>query len=101
MQGLTHNGNESFHAKMWNRAHKIKFARTEIINSVAQTTIPDHNFGYYKATLLDHIQARTEALNRSLELQDTQRKMNATTRKIPKNVKITKKNERIYTAGGF
>ena len=102
VQGLTQNANESFHSKMWQRAHKIKYAGRLRIKFVARTTVLDHNFGYQKASILKALNISTEDLDKSLEIQEKRRKQKGAlpqrTKKKAKNIKKSKKD---YASGQF
>ena len=98
---MTQNANESFHSKIWSRAHKTKFAGAPRIQFVCKTTILDHNFGYQKATVLKSLKIDSEALEKSLEIQDKERKKRSTAMKAPKRITRSAKNTTEYNPGGF
>ena len=94
--------NESFHAKLWQRANKTKFAGRRRVLFITQTTILDHNFGYKKASLLPLIGVANEGHSKSLELQDMRREKKSLQKKIfPERKKLLKKKDKEYEAGAF
>ena len=92
--------NESFHAKLWQRANKTKFAGRRRVLFITQTTILDHNFGYKKASLLPLIGVANEGLSKSLELQDM-RKKKPPEEDISRKEKIIEEKDKEYEAGAF
>lgn len=70
LRGLTQNDNESFHSKLWARAHNTKFAGLSKLQFMARAAILDHNFGYERASLLKILKLGSPALGDSLRKQD-------------------------------
>lgn len=83
VRGFTQKGNENFHAKMWARARKAKFAGLCRLQFVAETAILDHTFGYQKASLIKTLNMDSMELQQSLKKQDIDRRRHS----IPKTAK--------------
>ena len=67
------------------------------IQFVCKTTI----LGCQKATVLKSLKIDSEALERSLEIQDKERKKRSTAMKAPKRITRSAKNTTEYNPGGF
>ena len=100
LRGWTQNPNESLHSKLWQKCPKIKcFGLFRVIFAV-QVTVLDHNFGYDKCNLLEHLFGTNKFVQKGQAGRERRRRMIAETpKRTNKKRKLGKSAE--YKTGTY
>ena len=100
LRGWTQNPNESLHSKLWQKCPKIKFFGLFRVIFAVQVTVLDHNFGYDKCNLLEHLFGTNKFVQKGQAGRERRRRMIAETpKRTNKKRKLGKSAE--YKTGTY